>query len=252
VCARVPTSITIILCINHKRSFVCVCVHLYLKHLFSQDKKQAAITMSGKKEGSSGASSAGSRCCRGGSRLRLLASLLYVLIALVSFTLVARHFRIRVPGLGSVWRIGRMFRKDYSAVQARRAAIKAAREAYKDTAIITLATGDSAAKHAIVLLKTLRDSGTQIPNLVVLLSRGGMGSADCHNETLRNARNRHYPCSGPLTQVSYSLYVVWVSCVCVCVCCASETFNFSLFLYTLPICRPMTLCPKSIWMAWLG
>jgi hypothetical protein len=131
--------------------------------------------------------------------LRFVASLLYVLIALVALTSIARYYHLRVPGLSSVWRIGRFFRRDAGAVSARKAAIKATRELYKDTAIITLATGDAAAKHAIVLLKTLRDSGTQIPNIVVLLSRGGMGSADCHNETLRNARNRHYPCSGPLT-----------------------------------------------------
>lgn len=142
-------------------------------------------------------------CCWRGGRNRFLASLLYLLIAFVALTSIGRYYRIRLPGIANVWRIGRMFRRDYAEIQARRTSIKQTRELYKDTAMITLATGDSAAKHAIVLLKTLRDSGTQIPNLIVLLSRGGMGSADCHNETLRNTRNRHYPCSGPLTQVSH-------------------------------------------------
>jgi len=137
----------------------------------------------------------GGRCS-----FRILAILLYILIAIVALTSIGRYYRIKMPGMANVWRLSKMFRKDYAANQARKTALKAQRELYKDTAIITLATGDSAAKHAIVLLKTLRDTNTQIPNLVVLLSRGGMGSADCHNETLRNTRNRHYPCSGPLTQ----------------------------------------------------
>jgi len=84
--------------------------------------------------------------------------------------------------------------------RARRAERKAQRESFKDTAIVTLATGDAAARHAVVLIKTLRDTGTLIPRIVVLLSRGGMGSADCHNETLRNKRNRHYHCSSPLAE----------------------------------------------------
>jgi hypothetical protein len=56
---------------------------------------------------------------------------------------------------------------------------------------VTLATGDAAARHAVTLIKSLRDTDTAIPTIIVLLSRGGMGSEDCHNETLRNTRNRH-------------------------------------------------------------
>lgn len=133
--------------------------------------------------------------------LRALALLLWALISVVAVQAIARYYHIRTPGLSAVWKIGKMFRRDYAEKQAKKDAIRAAREMYKDTAMITLATGDSAAKHAVVLLKGLRDTGTQIPHLIVLLSRGGMGSADCHNETLRNQRNRHYHCSGPLTQV---------------------------------------------------
>ena len=66
---------------------------------------------------------------------------------------------------------------------------------YGDTAMITLATGDAAAKHAVVLIQALRDTNTVIPRLIVLLSRGGMGSEDCHNETKRVQRGRHYHCS---------------------------------------------------------
>jgi hypothetical protein len=154
------------------------------------------------KEAGGGGSAAG-RGCRGRVfSFRFLASLLYVLIAVVALTSILRYYRIRLPGLRGVWRMSSAVLRPgaAAAAEARRAAIRAARDVYKDTAIITLATGDSAAKHAIVLLKNLRDTGTRIPHLVVLLSRGGMGSADCHNETLRNTRNRHYPCSGPLTQ----------------------------------------------------
>lgn len=63
------------------------------------------------------------------------------------------------------------------------------------TAIMTLATGDAAAKHAVALVQMLRDSFTQVPRIIVLLSRGGIGSEDCHNETLRATRGRHYSCS---------------------------------------------------------
>jgi hypothetical protein len=141
-------------------------------------------------------------CCRPGRLLsaRCVLALLYVLTAAFALTAAARYYRIRTPGLSSVWKISKMFRPDYAAKEARKSARQLAKEAYKDTAIITLATGDAAAKHAIVLLKTLRDTGTQIPNMVVLLSRGGMGSEDCHNETLRNTRGRHYHCSSPLAQ----------------------------------------------------
>jgi hypothetical protein len=132
---------------------------------------------------------------------RCLASLLYLLVGLIAIISLARYFRIRGPtSLSAVWKAAKKFTTNATKVkerETRRATVKALRESFKDTAIITLATGDAAARHAIALIKTLRDTGTLIPNIVVLLSRGGMGSADCHNETLRNARNRHYHCSSP-------------------------------------------------------
>lgn len=66
---------------------------------------------------------------------------------------------------------------------------------FEGTALITLATGDSAAKHALVLIQTLRDSGTKIPVIEVLLSKGGLGSEDCNNATLRDIRGAHYHCT---------------------------------------------------------
>ena len=94
-----------------------------------------------------------------------------------------------------LWRRLTRSQEDIDARLERRAALAEMDAAYKDTAMITLATGDAAAKHAVVLLQALRDTETVIPRLIVLLSRGGMGSEDCHNETLRDRRSRHYHCS---------------------------------------------------------
>jgi hypothetical protein len=185
---------------------------------------------------SSSSSSSNSSFLRRAVSVRCVASVLYLLVAAAALTAVARFYRLRLaagvaaaplPSLAAVFRNpGRAFAQvvgpsasaagglggpgagagaaaPASAAElrrARRAERKAQRESFKDTAIVTLATGDAAARHAVVLIKTLRDTGTLIPRIVVLLSRGGMGSADCHNETLRNKRNRHYHCSSPLAE----------------------------------------------------
>jgi hypothetical protein len=100
--------------------------------------------------------------------------------------------------LARFFRTGRFGRTRRSA-ESRREALRRAEAAYeaqfKDTAFITFAVGDAAAKHAVALLQEMRDMRTIIPRLIVLMSRGGMGSDDCHNETKRNARGRHYRCS---------------------------------------------------------
>ena len=100
--------------------------------------------------------------------------------------------------LARFFRTGRFGRTKRSA-ESRRAALQRAETAYlaqfKDTAFITFAVGDAAAKHAVALLQEMRDMDTVIPRLIVLMSRGGMGSDDCHNDTKRNARGRHYRCS---------------------------------------------------------
>lgn len=65
----------------------------------------------------------------------------------------------------------------------------------KDTAIVTLAAGDTSGKNAVALMKSLRDAGTKVPNLVVLLSRGGLGSDDCNNNEWRVKNKRvHIAC----------------------------------------------------------
>lgn len=70
---------------------------------------------------------------------------------------------------------------------------------YEGAAIVTLAGGDTSGKHAIALIQSLRDVGTVLP-IVVLLARGGLGSATCHNNTWRRINNRdHIECRGPDT-----------------------------------------------------
>jgi len=58
------------------------------------------------------------------------------------------------------------------------------------TAIVTMATGDAAARDALALMRSLRDVGTRVPELRIMLSHGGVGSADCHNATWKAARGR--------------------------------------------------------------
>jgi hypothetical protein len=74
--------------------------------------------------------------------------------------------------------------------------------AYLDgTAIITMATGDKSAKDAVALMQSLRDVNTQVPNLIVLLSRGGMGSDDCNNATWKRENARQHVGCGDMTTI---------------------------------------------------
>jgi hypothetical protein len=61
-------------------------------------------------------------------------------------------------------------------------------EELKDTAIVTMATGDAAARGATALMQSLIDSGTRVPTLLVLIFRGGTGSTWCASEERRIAR----------------------------------------------------------------
>jgi hypothetical protein len=131
--------------------------------------------------------------------------MLYLLVAAALLIGFSKYSHLSGKGLNSLLTFQRWFSHGSSERAKKATTHISARKAdatgeFDGTAIITLATGDSAARHAVVLLKSLRDTGTRIPHLVVLLSRGGMGSEDCHNETLRNTRNRHYPCSSLNTQ----------------------------------------------------
>jgi len=66
------------------------------------------------------------------------------------------------------------------------------------TAIITLATGEESARHVVALVQSLRDTGTQVPRIVALVSRGGRGSSLCLNRTLMDERGRgHVACDSP-------------------------------------------------------
>lgn len=69
-----------------------------------------------------------------------------------------------------------------------------------DTALVTMATGDESGRHAVALIQSLRDSGTRIPNILVMLFRGSPGSADCQDPVKRKKRQRdHISCEGPDT-----------------------------------------------------
>jgi len=60
----------------------------------------------------------------------------------------------------------------------------------KDTAIISMASGDVSGRQAIALFQSLRNVGTRVPNLVVLLARGGTGSANCNDAAWKKRNNR--------------------------------------------------------------
>lgn len=73
-------------------------------------------------------------------------------------------------------------------------------EYLRDTAVVTLATGDRSGRLAVAWAQSLRDTNTRIPNIVALLSRGGVGSANCLDSVWKKARKReHVSCSGPDT-----------------------------------------------------
>ena len=42
-----------------------------------------------------------------------------------------------------------------------------------------MAAGDDSARHALALVQSLRDVGTRVPHIVLVLARGSMGSDDC-------------------------------------------------------------------------
>jgi len=68
------------------------------------------------------------------------------------------------------------------------------------TAIVTMATGDENARLALALVQSLRDVKTRVPHIVVLLSRGGIGSRHCNDYAWRVAHGRQgVDCSGPNT-----------------------------------------------------
>jgi hypothetical protein len=75
---------------------------------------------------------------------------------------------------------------------------------FTGTAYVTLASGNDAARGVIVLVQSLRDSGTRAEKIVVMLSRGGMGSPECRGEDgnawkKANGREHIHHCGGPDT-----------------------------------------------------
>jgi hypothetical protein len=60
---------------------------------------------------------------------------------------------------------------------------------YPGAVIMTLAGGDTSARNLVALLQSLIDVNTTLP-FVVLLARGGLGSAACMNQEWKKANNR--------------------------------------------------------------
>ena len=56
--------------------------------------------------------------------------------------------------------------------------------------IMTMVAGNSPARHAVALVQSLRDVGTQADAIVVMLQQGGVGSPECHDKPWMAARNR--------------------------------------------------------------
>jgi hypothetical protein len=79
---------------------------------------------------------------------------------------------------------------------ARRSIRQPTDEELKGTAIVTMATGDAAARGATALMQSLIDSGTRVPTLLVLVFRGGHGSAWCDDYPRKVARrgDMYWPC----------------------------------------------------------
>ena len=74
---------------------------------------------------------------------------------------------------------------------------------FANTAIVTMATGNDAARMAIALVSSLRESKTRVQDVVVMLVRGGIGSPECLGEDggqwkLKSGRT-DVQCSGPNT-----------------------------------------------------
>ena len=72
------------------------------------------------------------------------------------------------------------------------------------TAMVTMASGNDAARMVISLVHSLRDSKTRVEDIVVMLSRGGTGSPECRGEDgnawkKANKREHIHHCGGPDT-----------------------------------------------------
>lgn len=68
----------------------------------------------------------------------------------------------------------------------------------RGTAFVSMAAGDVAGRQAIALFSSLRTVQTRIPRMLLLLPRGGTGSADCQNADWKKARGReNIPCYSP-------------------------------------------------------
>jgi hypothetical protein len=74
---------------------------------------------------------------------------------------------------------------------------------FKDTAYVTMAAGEEAGRQVIGLVSSLRASKTRVQDIVVMLSRGGVGSSECRGDDGGAWKRKHkregVQCSGPDT-----------------------------------------------------
>ena len=70
---------------------------------------------------------------------------------------------------------------------------------YPGAAIVALAGGDASGRNMVALLQSLRDVKTTLP-IIILLARGGLGSAACNDHDWKKKVGRpDVQCSGPDT-----------------------------------------------------
>ena len=71
---------------------------------------------------------------------------------------------------------------------------------FEGTAIVTMIAGNAAARGAIALIQSLRDTHTRVHDILVMLSRGGEGSPECRDMEWKASRGREeVDCHGPDT-----------------------------------------------------
>ena len=87
------------------------------------------------------------------------------------------------------WHSGRALAAAAAAAASPSAEAKPVDPRFAGAAYITLAGGDTSGRNCVALVQSLRDVGTVIP-IVVLLVRGGLGSAACSNQTWKEQMNR--------------------------------------------------------------
>ena len=88
---------------------------------------------------------------------------------------------------------------------------------YAGTAIVTLSGGDTSGRNCVALVQSLRDVGTVLP-IIVLLARGGLGSAACSNQTWKRENNRADVRCGSENTIGETRMLLQAMCSLFCRC----------------------------------